>query len=176
MYSSLACCGFPLTTLSAGRDVRGLSVRRPVLTSPAPASWLQRDGLDIIVAKVKGVFDLAVNNCCAYVWVDDACAPFEAWVTADLDGRVNAPVRTDYGLTEGAHADPDGDLTNRGLPIEVMPVLCGRPAAGTGGWHRLGQIDEEEPDRAYQLLPGASSTLRSLLGARGVVWDVLAGI
>ena len=78
--------------------------------------FVRRDGLEIHLAMVEGVIDFATNNCCAYLWVDDASALYEEWTDAMVDGRVDTPVSTDYGLTEGAHVDPDGNLIRFGSP------------------------------------------------------------
>lgn len=78
--------------------------------------FVRRDGLEIHLAKVEGVIDLATNNCCLYLWVDDASTLYEEWRNAEVDGRLDAPVSMDYGLTEGAHIDPDGNLIRFGSP------------------------------------------------------------
>ncbi len=74
-----------------------------------------RDGLEIHLAKV-GSIDQATNTCCTYLWVDDASALHNEWAAASVDGRLNAPVKTDYGLDEGAHVDADGNLIRFGSP------------------------------------------------------------
>jgi catechol 2,3-dioxygenase-like lactoylglutathione lyase family enzyme len=74
-----------------------------------------RDGLEIHLAKVNGV-DHATNTCCAYLWVDDASALHDEWAAAVAEGRLDAPVKTAYGLDEGAHVDPDGNLIRFGSP------------------------------------------------------------
>lgn len=51
----------------------------------------------------------------AYVRVDDADALAAAWATVP-GGRTVPPVDTDYGLREGAHVDPDGNLLRFGSP------------------------------------------------------------
>ncbi len=49
----------------------------------------------------------------AFVRVDDADAVFRRWSTVP-GGRDAAPVDTDYGIREGAHIDPDGNLLRYG--------------------------------------------------------------
>lgn len=49
----------------------------------------------------------------AFVRVDDADAVFRRW-SAVPGGRDAAPVDTDYGIREGAHVDPDGNLLRYG--------------------------------------------------------------
>jgi hypothetical protein len=77
--------------------------------------YASRDGIEIHLAKVREV-DLAKNTCCVYVWVDDASALYREWAAASAGGRLEPPVPTDYGLSEGAHVDLDGNLIRFGSP------------------------------------------------------------
>lgn len=81
-----------------------------------------RDGIEIHLAKV-GSLDRRTTTSCAYLWVDDAAALHKEWVAAGVDGRLDAPVATDYGLNEGAHVDPDGNLIRFGSPPLPPRVL-----------------------------------------------------
>ena len=74
-----------------------------------------RDGIEIHLARVERV-DLSSNTSCAYLWVDDAEALHEEWAAASVDGQLRPPTKTDYGLAEGAHVDPDGNLIRFGSP------------------------------------------------------------
>ena len=74
-----------------------------------------RDGLEIHLAKVRSI-DRSTNACCAYLWVDDAFALHHEWAAAVVEGRLDAPAKTAYGLDEGAHVDPDGNLIRFGSP------------------------------------------------------------
>ena len=74
-----------------------------------------RDGIEIHLAKVERV-DHSTTTSCAYLWVDDAEALHREWEAAGVDGRLHRPAKTDYGLTEGAHVDPDGNLIRFGSP------------------------------------------------------------
>ena len=74
-----------------------------------------RDGIEIHLAKVDQV-DSRTNMSCAYLWVDDSCALYDEWLAAGVDGRLQRPSPTAYGLTEGAHVDPDGNLIRFGSP------------------------------------------------------------
>ncbi len=74
-----------------------------------------RDGLEIHLAKVRSV-DQSTNTCCTYLWVDDAFALHDEWAAAAVEGRLDAPAKTAYGLDEGAHVDPDGNLIRFGSP------------------------------------------------------------
>ncbi|MGY2064622.1 bleomycin resistance protein [Blastococcus sp. SYSU DS0619] len=50
----------------------------------------------------------------AYLHVPDADALADEWADVPRTGR---PVDTDYGLREGAHIDPDGNLLRFGSPL-----------------------------------------------------------
>ena len=77
--------------------------------------YASRDGIEIHLAKVDRL-DPRTTTSCAYVWVDDAAALYDEWTAAGVDGRLDAPAWTDYGLHEGAHVDPDGNLIRFGSP------------------------------------------------------------
>lgn len=77
--------------------------------------YASRDGIEIHIAKVDQI-DCKTTNSCAYVWVDDADALHAEWVAARVNGRFTAPSATEYGLNEGAHVDPDGNLIRYGSP------------------------------------------------------------
>lgn len=51
-----------------------------------------------------------------YLYVDDADALHAEWAGARVAGRLNPPQDTPYGLREGAHVDPDGNLLRFGSP------------------------------------------------------------
>ena len=74
-----------------------------------------RDGIEFHLAKVDHLDPLTTTSC-AYVWVDDADALHEEWAAAGVGGRLHPPSPTAYGLNEGAHVDPDGNLIRFGSP------------------------------------------------------------
>lgn len=53
---------------------------------------------------------------CAYLYVDDADVLWRKWSTVPR-GNNTQPVDTDYGLREGAHIDPDGNLLRYGSAL-----------------------------------------------------------
>lgn len=55
---------------------------------------------------------------CAYLYVKDAERLAKEWEDTGC-GRTIAPVDTDYGLREGAHIDPQGNLIRFGSPRSV---------------------------------------------------------
>lgn len=74
-----------------------------------------RDSIEIHLAKVERV-DHATTTSCLYLWVDDAAALHEEWAAAGVEGELRPPAKTDYGLEEGTHVDPDGNLIRFGSP------------------------------------------------------------
>lgn len=82
---------------------------------PASYGYASRDGVELHLAQVEDI-DQARTTSCAYLWVDDAGALYEEWVAAGVDGLLDPPEPTDYGLEEGAHVDPDGNLLRFGSP------------------------------------------------------------
>lgn len=61
--------------------------------------------------------DPAKTAGCAYLRVEDADAVRARWSWVD-GGRGPPPVSTEYGLREGGHIDPDGNLLRYGSPID----------------------------------------------------------
>ena len=74
-----------------------------------------RDGIEIHLAKVDRI-DHRATTSCAYLWADDAAALHDEWAAAGVDGQLSPPTSTAYGLDEGAHVDPDGNLIRFGSP------------------------------------------------------------
>jgi hypothetical protein len=53
-----------------------------------------------------------------YLYVADADALFEEWTRPGIGGRTEPVGPTPYGLREGTHTDPDGNLIRFGSPLE----------------------------------------------------------
>lgn len=77
--------------------------------------FAERGGVKLHLGRVPDL-DPAANGSCAYLYVDDADALAAEWQQADVGGRFHTPIDTDYGLREGAHVDPDGNLLRYGSP------------------------------------------------------------
>jgi catechol 2,3-dioxygenase-like lactoylglutathione lyase family enzyme len=54
----------------------------------------------------------------AYLYVRDADALYEQWSKPGIGGRTHPVTPTPYGMREGAHVDPDGNLVRFGSPVE----------------------------------------------------------
>jgi len=81
----------------------------------ADYGYLERDGVHLHVAQV-GRLNPKKSMVAVYLFVEDARTLHAQWEDADVDGRMVAPTDTDYGLCEGAHIDPDGNLIRFGSP------------------------------------------------------------
>jgi hypothetical protein len=75
------------------------------------------DGVEVHLVVVSGN-DPRRGPAAAYLHVPDADALGTEW--ADVDGT-QSPVDTDYGLREGRHIDPDGNLLRFGSPLPSQP-------------------------------------------------------
>ncbi len=78
--------------------------------------FLEREGVEIHIGQPEG-FDPAANVVSCYLFVRDADALYEEWTRAGVAGRFVAPIDTDYGLREGSHVDPDGNVVRFGSPL-----------------------------------------------------------
>ena len=76
--------------------------------------YARRNEVTLHLAKVPAPIDLGTSNVAVYLYVDDAESLYAEWSAAGVDGRLVAPRDTEYGLHEGAHVDPDGNLIRFG--------------------------------------------------------------
>jgi hypothetical protein len=80
-------------------------------------AFVNRGEVGLHLAKIDHLDPLTTTSA-AYLYVDDADALATEWAAAGAEGRFVEPVDTDYGLREGAHIDPDGNLLRYGSPLE----------------------------------------------------------
>lgn len=78
--------------------------------------YARRGPVELHLSRVDGL-DPKASNVAVYLFVDDARALYAEWRAAAVGGRLVAPEATDYGLREGAHVDPDGNLLRFGSPL-----------------------------------------------------------
>lgn len=83
----------------------------------AAYGFVVRDDLSLHLAEDPAL-DPDRNDCAVYLYVNDADALYAEWRAARPTGRLVAPVDTDYGLREGAHIDPDGNLLRFGSSLD----------------------------------------------------------
>jgi catechol 2,3-dioxygenase-like lactoylglutathione lyase family enzyme len=80
------------------------------------AAWA---GLELHLTVVPGHDPLRTASA-VFLHVPDADAVAALLVAAGV-GRTTRPVDTDYGMREGAHVDPDGNLLRFGSPLASAP-------------------------------------------------------
>ena len=83
----------------------------------AAYAYARRGEVDLHLAEVDGL-DPLTSLTSVYLYVDDADALLAEWRAAGVGGRMVDAHDTDYGLREGAHVDPDGNLLRFGSPLE----------------------------------------------------------
>lgn len=82
----------------------------------APYAFADRDGVSLHLAQVRGLSPRRTTSA-VYLYVAHADQVHREWSQSEVGGRLHEPVDTDYGLREGAHVDPDGNLLRFGSPI-----------------------------------------------------------
>jgi hypothetical protein len=104
----------PVTDLArAVEHYRAIGFDVRVYEGGAAYAFAARDHVELHLAQVTDL-DPSTNTGACYLYVDDADAVYASWRLTHLNGRLTAPVDTDYGLREGAHVDPDGNLVRFG--------------------------------------------------------------
>jgi uncharacterized protein len=78
--------------------------------------FLHRDGVEFHLGEVD-TLEPTTNTVSLYLFVADADQLHNEWAAASVDGRLDAPTDTDYGLREGRHIDPDGNVIRFGSPL-----------------------------------------------------------
>jgi DNA-binding MarR family transcriptional regulator/catechol 2,3-dioxygenase-like lactoylglutathione lyase family enzyme len=78
--------------------------------------FADREGIGLHLAGDPG-HDPAHSHASAYLYVRDADALYEEWTRPGVGGRTLPVGPTPYGLREGAHIDPDGNLIRFGSPM-----------------------------------------------------------
>jgi len=78
--------------------------------------FADREGTGLHLAVDPG-HDPAHSHASAYLYVRDADALYEEWTRPGIGGRARPVGPTPYGLREGAHTDPDGNLIRFGSPM-----------------------------------------------------------
>ena len=81
----------------------------------AEYAFARRGNVEVHLALVPAV-DPSTTTSAVYLWVSDADELAREWRDVDA-GRLVEPEDTDYGLREGAHIDPDGNLLRFSSPM-----------------------------------------------------------
>jgi hypothetical protein len=78
--------------------------------------YARRGNVNLHLAHVDDL-DPSTSLVATYLYVGNADDVHAEWNDAGVEGRLVAPVDTDYGLREGAYVDPDGNLLRYGSRI-----------------------------------------------------------
>lgn len=78
-----------------------------------PYAFATRDGVTLHLSEAANL-DPSSTTSAVYLYVDDADELCAEWSADGIAGRTVAPVDAPYGLREGAHVDPDGNLLRFG--------------------------------------------------------------
>lgn len=82
----------------------------------AQYGYASRGSVNLHLAQVEEL-DPLTSLTSVYLYVSDADALADEWRAAAVAGRLVDPTDTDYGLREGAHIDPDGNLLRFGSSL-----------------------------------------------------------
>jgi DNA-binding MarR family transcriptional regulator/catechol 2,3-dioxygenase-like lactoylglutathione lyase family enzyme len=82
--------------------------------------FADRDGIGLHLAADPG-HDPARRAASTYLYVRDADALYEEWSRPGIGGHTHPVGPTPYGLREGSHTDPDGNLIRFGSPVADRP-------------------------------------------------------
>ena len=79
--------------------------------------FADRDGLGVHLA-FDGDHDPQRSAASAYLYVRDADALYEEWARPGIGGLTRPVGPTAYGLREGSHVDPDGNVIRFGSAMD----------------------------------------------------------
>jgi NAD(P)-dependent dehydrogenase (short-subunit alcohol dehydrogenase family) len=82
-----------------------------------PYGFMKYGSAHFHIARVDGN-NPHTSNVAAYLYVADAAATHAKWSAAGVMGRFVEPVDTEYGLSEGAYVDLDGNLIRYGSSLD----------------------------------------------------------
>lgn len=103
-----------IATATTHYRLLGFTVR--AYEGDAPYAYASRAAVEVHLTESADL-EPARNSSALYLYVGDADAQYAQWRLTGVEGRLIAPVDTEYGLREGAHVDPDGNLLRFGSPL-----------------------------------------------------------
>lgn len=108
---------FPVSNLTAAIEhYRGLGFQ-VVPYKKGGYAFAVRDGAEIHLAAVTGKINQTTTTSAAYLEVNNADELAREWAETKVAGHLTTPVSTEYGMREGAHVDPDGNLLRFGSKL-----------------------------------------------------------
>ncbi len=109
---------FPVRDLAAALDhYATLGFATESYDGPHQYGFANRDGTSLHLAADPGHEAGRRHSAAAYLYVRDADALYAEWRRPGVGGETRPPSPTEYGLREGAHIDPDGNLIRFGSPM-----------------------------------------------------------
>jgi len=110
---------FGVTDLAAALEhYAALGFRTSAYDDADYYGFADRDGTSLHLAR----HEPELRPGAAYLYVHDADALYQEWSRPGTDGHTHPAGPTDYGLREGSHTDPDGNLIRFGSPIQEGPI------------------------------------------------------
>jgi DNA-binding MarR family transcriptional regulator/catechol 2,3-dioxygenase-like lactoylglutathione lyase family enzyme len=107
---------FPVADLAAAlAHYAALGFTTAVYEDGGDYGFADRDGTGLHLAAAAG-HDPARGSA-AYLYVRDADALYAEWARPGIGGRTEPPGPMPWGMREGSHADPDGNLIRFGSPL-----------------------------------------------------------
>jgi DNA-binding MarR family transcriptional regulator/catechol 2,3-dioxygenase-like lactoylglutathione lyase family enzyme len=109
---------FPVRELAAALDhYATLGFTTEAYDGAHQYGFADRDGTSLHLAADPGHQPGHQHGAAAYLYVRDADALYAEWSRPGIGGQTRPPGPTEYGLREGAHIDPDGNLIRFGSPM-----------------------------------------------------------
>ena len=105
---------FPVSDLTAALDHYARLGFATRIYAGGGYGYANRDGVEIHLTVVRD-HDPKTTTSAAYIWVDDADDLSREWRDAGVD--VHMAMDTEWGMHEGNHVDPDGNLIRFGSPV-----------------------------------------------------------
>lgn len=107
------CPVFPVRSVSRALDhYRSLGFTADAYGEKAEGDpiygFVSRGSVELHLSRTPSL-DPNRNTSACYLYVDDAQAVYEAWLSAGVAGRFEAPTDTPYAMREFTYVDPDGN-------------------------------------------------------------------
>jgi catechol 2,3-dioxygenase-like lactoylglutathione lyase family enzyme len=118
------CPIFPVADLRASLEhYETLGFRVAPYANGDDYGFAERDGVDLHLTYRPTSYYPDGGISVAYLVVDDASNLFAEWTRPGIGGTTDAPADMPWGMHEGIHADPDGNIIRFGsqIPLPSAP-------------------------------------------------------